>query len=231
MRNVVAAIPFVVCVASRSANAQEVEVARQPTPDVQIGEPVTVVPQSGTNEPTTTSSSTSPDSFATPFTLPPPPPESSAMQPFLVRPSDESHAAPPDRAMQNEPQRARRSAQHLATAGGVLFGITYGLTVTVGLLVAASSVGATQTEAFVSLIPVAGPFIDAGFTSGAPAAVILVLDGIVQTAGLSMFIGGFLRDRTLAHEPDPNAHRDARFTVLPGAPGTALGLSLHVVTF
>jgi hypothetical protein len=69
-------------------------------------------------------------------------------------------------------------------------------------------------------IPVAGPFVTIGTAdSSGTGAAILALDGVVQAAGLGMFIAGFAA-------PKVEIVEDYHLTVAPSAPGSQGGMSI-----
>lgn len=100
--------------------------------------------------------------------------------------------------------RVTRIRQGLVIGGALTFGITYLATALIGA--AASDIGkatcdtptscSTGRSAKLLLIPVAGPFTLLS-TGWASADFFLVLNGLVQTAGVGMLIGGIAAPKTI----------------------------------
>lgn len=80
----------------------------------------------------------------------------------------------------------------LVIAGAVTFGVTYLTTALAGAAVNDISLatGGTGRSAKLLLIPVFGPFTMLGSTISATGQFFLVLDGLVQAAGVGMFATG-----------------------------------------
>lgn len=80
----------------------------------------------------------------------------------------------------------------LVVAGAVTFGVTYLTTALVGAAVNDISVayGGTGRSAKLLIIPLVGPWTLLGSTISAVGQFGLVLDGLVQAAGVGMFIAG-----------------------------------------
>jgi hypothetical protein len=90
----------------------------------------------------------------------------------------------------------------LVIGGAVTFGVTYLFTAFAGALVSVSDIGnATNcgmscASAKPLLVPVAGPWIVLPHSDTATGSFFLVLDGLVQVAGLGMLIGGIAAQKT-----------------------------------
>jgi hypothetical protein len=110
-----------------------------------------------------------------------------------------------------EAKTSRREAP-LAQVGASLFALTY----LASALVAATgydSTSGTDTSRAALWIPAVGPFIMLGSVKAAGQDALLVLDGLSQVAGLTLFVYG-LESKTLAVSVAPTAAR--------GAPGASL---------
>lgn len=85
-----------------------------------------------------------------------------------------------------------RMRNDLVIAGAVTFGVTYLTTALVGVAVNDISLatGGTGRSAKLLVIPVFGPFTLLGSTISATGQFFLVLDGLVQAAGVGMFATG-----------------------------------------
>jgi hypothetical protein len=85
----------------------------------------------------------------------------------------------------------RRANRSLVMAGAITFGSVY---VTTGLAGAiAADAGARGSGTL--LVPVLGPFIMAGLQGSATGGFMLVLDGLAQAAGVTMFAVGLAQPR------------------------------------
>ena len=136
------------------------------------------------------------------------------------------------------PQGARLETQTnrgLIIGGTVMFSVTYSISLLVGmtcLSASSSSCGSTGLQWL--MLPVVGPFITLAYQRTPEPTPILVLDGLVQGAGLAMLIVGATQGRQVlvideyASRPRP---RNVSWTLLPGAPGANAGLSLAVTHF
>lgn len=80
----------------------------------------------------------------------------------------------------------------LVVAGAVTFGVTYLTTALIGAAVndVSLATGGTGRSAKLLLIPLFGPFTLLGSTISATGQFGLVLDGLVQAAGIGMFVTG-----------------------------------------
>lgn len=94
----------------------------------------------------------------------------------------------------------------LIVGGAVTFGVPY----FISLLAGAIAIDTGSPNFWPILIPVVGPFIQAGFVSSATEKLFFALDGLAQVAGVAMFIAGFAapitylqRDRTAWIAPVP----------------------------
>jgi len=80
------------------------------------------------------------------------------------------------------------------------------------------------------LVPLVGPWIALGGSDassrGAGYQAALVIDGLTQVSGLAMVIVGIALRRPLAEVPLHPRGTASVWRLLPGAPGTAAGLSL-----
>ena len=133
-----------------------------------------------------------------------------ALTAFVFAPALSSREA----TAQTAPARAvpRRQEAPLAQAGASLFALTYlasALAATTGY----GSTSGTDSSRAALWVPAAGPFIMMGSVKAAGQDALLVLDGLSQVAGVTLFVYGL--------ESKPSA-----VTVVPsvarGAPGAAL---------
>lgn len=111
----------------------------------------------------------------------------------------------------------------LVAGGAVAFGVSYGLSVGLGLLGADMSSlygGKNTTEAL--FIPIAGPWIQLGQTSTASGQFLLVADGVVQLAGVSMLVAGIVAKRTILVRTD---YASATLTPIATRRGAGLGIT------
>lgn len=109
----------------------------------------------------------------------------------------------------------------LIIAGAATFGAVYALNVL------GASAGGDNGALFV---PVVGPFIELGHLNASPltplAGIFLVLDGLAQTAGVAMLIGGIASTKPVLVRQDV-AKTTVRITPLTmGYAGTAPGIGL-----
>lgn len=89
----------------------------------------------------------------------------------------------------------------------------------------AAAVGSSaSTPLWPLYIPVAGPFIEAGYVDSSNLKALMVFDGIAQAACLGVVVGGLLaRKRVLVYERSDT--RSSKLELLPLASPTALGLA------
>lgn len=116
--------------------------------------------------------------------------------------------------------RARRG---LIIGGAVTFGVTYLLSVLVGLSAETADVASGGTgESFTPLyIPLAGPFVTIGTAEAKGGGIfVLMLDGVAQVAGATMLIGG------LASPATKLVRNDFGLSVKPIVTGNTLGFGL-----
>jgi hypothetical protein len=116
-----------------------------------------------------------------------------------------------------------RGRKGFVVAGATLFTLTY----------LASAIGATTgyvhdadtiSNRGMLWIPAVGPFIMMGNTSSAAGNVFLVLDGLAQVGGLTMFVYGLLAPKTLV-VPDA-ASSAARISLVPILTSRSTGAAL-----
>ena len=87
----------------------------------------------------------------------------------------------------------RRTRTGLVIAGAVTFSVAYAL----------PAIAATYSKGKTLAIPIAGPFIDVGrtgFSFDPGAAIVLVVDGLAQAAGVAMLIAGVVGKRELVRD-------------------------------
>ena len=104
------------------------------------------------------------------------------------------HSPPLPPPLPEEPEEGSRPTMGLVIPGAILFGVPYILTAVLAGLVA--EVSPEDNDGLVNLIPVAGPWVclaTCNFSSGEEFwRTPLVIDGILQAAGVTMFILGFV---------------------------------------
>jgi hypothetical protein len=128
----------------------------------------------------------------------------------------------------------------LLVAGGIGFGAMYLTSVLNAALGTGFVSCSTGSGCDYLYIPVVGPFVTMGsgrFTGG--DMFFLGLDGVVQTAGVAIFVIGMVRarqvlvfDGTAQHsEPRRLASRHPEWSLVPTAPGATAGATLSVIGF
>jgi hypothetical protein len=82
----------------------------------------------------------------------------------------------------------------LVVAGAVTFGVTYLTTALIGAAVSdvRTATGSFDRSSKLLMIPLFGPFTLLGSTVSATGQLGLVLDGLVQAAGIGMFVTGLV---------------------------------------
>jgi hypothetical protein len=233
MRSALCAMTLVLLIVPRSGHAQEVQIGLPEAADVQVGAPAVATPAPSAAPPGDAISITAQPTPA----LPPPPPGDTSLRPWPRNRGDTRFDVepPPQRQpMETAAQLEERTrSRRMSRGGAALFGATYALTLTMGLVVAlGGSSGMARTEAWIACLPVIGPAIDAVLVAGASpvVTVVYVIDSLAQGAGIALMIAAAVH--SAGHAPDPHAPREtARWTVLPTAPGATLGLSLQVANF
>jgi hypothetical protein len=138
-----------------------------------------------------------------------PPPGYAAPAPVYIMPPPQQAPAGPRKITDWEEGEPIPAGYHkvshvrvgLIVGGAVTFGVTYLLTALSGALVSdvgnATNCGTSCSSAKPLLIPLAGPWIVLpNVTSTATGSFFLVLDGLVQAAGVGMLIGGIAAQKT-----------------------------------
>jgi hypothetical protein len=120
-----------------------------------------------------------------------------------------------------------RIRKGLVVGGAVLFGLTYVFTA-LAAAVGADTTGSGQSNPLAALwVPVAGPFIQV-FQSGTSAtgSLILILDGLSQAGGISMFAIGLAAPKTTLVRNDlaGNGAPHLSFAPIMGPGRTGMGL-------
>ncbi|WP_394844776.1 hypothetical protein LZC95_47985 [Pendulispora brunnea] len=110
-----------------------------------------------------------------------------------------------------------RIRRGLVIGGAIPFGIFY-----VFSLMAASISADAQDNASALLLPALGPFIQAAQTQSSTGQFFCALDGIVQTGGLAMLIGGLVSPKTVLVRNDLGFKMELR----PVATHTSMGVGL-----
>jgi hypothetical protein len=85
---------------------------------------------------------------------------------------------------------ATRARTGLIAGGAAMFAAPYLISVLIGAIGEDTRCSSCSNAAAPLFIPVVGPFITMGNTDSATADVFLVVDGLLQAAGLAMFIYG-----------------------------------------
>ena len=127
---------------------------------------------------TSGSAPTAPAPYATPVVVVP---QSPPLPPPMPEPSEDES----------------RPTMGLIIPGAIMFGVSYVITAALAGLVA--EVSPEDNDGLVNLIPVAGPWVclaTCDFSSGEKVwRTPLIIDGVLQTAGVTMFILGFVLRR------------------------------------
>jgi hypothetical protein len=124
--------------------------------------------------------------------------------PKVIRDYVDGDAIPPGYHPQSRPRVG------LAVAGAAIFGGTYFFTaVGGGAALQQDKNEGSHTSDAVLFIPVAGPFIRA-IDNDSLSSLLLVVDGLLQTAGAAMLLGGFLATKTVLVRDDY-----AKRTIIP----------------
>jgi hypothetical protein len=153
-------------------------------------------------------------------TPPPPPPQAGQPPPGYNYPQPQTQAQPA--YAQPQPRTERRIRTGLVVSGALMIGIPWIVVASIATTVDVRDVG-------ILWVPVAGPFIYTATTSGTDdlADPFLVIDGLVQTAGLIMLVLGIVLKQDV---PVYAEQEDGRWwSLLPwatGQNGGAGGLSL-----
>ena len=146
-------------------------------------------------------------------------PQSVAMSgPRIIRDYQEGEPIPPG---YHEETRVRTG---LIVGGAVTFGVLY----LISLLVAAGGSDISKAEhssnpVAALYVPCFGPFIQMASTSSSTANIFLAIDGIAQTGGAAMLIGGIVAPKTVLVRNDLGQIHVAPLRV--GRDGMGLGLS------
>lgn len=129
-------------------------------------------------------------------------------------------------------QLRSRPRTGLVTAGGVIFGVSYIISVFSGVI--CLTTGANCPLIGTIFLPVIGPTIAGAAALRDPGRQVLVLgvfDSLVQAAGATMLILGIaLPQQDLVYADASSAARP-RLTLLPMAPGAPLGVSISLTNF
>ena len=167
--------------------------------------------------------------------VPPPPPQAPLAQaPQPMQPMQSAQSAQPYSLAAPQMRVEHRMNRGLAVAGGIMFGVSWGVNILGSgfgtlLLFAGSSThaGLTGDETFgASFIPVVGPLIFAGVALDSDSglggffATIGILDAAVQAAGLTMLIIGIVGE-----DVEVNASAENQLIVLPYASSQGAGLT------
>jgi hypothetical protein len=131
--------------------------------------------------------------------------------------------APPGSVASAAPPAAPRPRSALVWGGASLFALSYGasaFSATTGYT-ADDSLTSSRTAMWVPLL---GPFIALGSTRSAGDDTLLLLDGLAQIAGLTLFIYGLASSAPAVSPRDASSHRMLALAPLadPRAPGASL---------
>lgn len=119
------------------------------------------------------------------------------------------------------PTRANRG---LVVGGAVTFGGTYLANMLASVMLSAWTYNENSAEYMnMSLVPIAGPWIQLGYAATDAQIALGIMAGVAQAAGLAMFIAGL----TVARSPVPEVQLGAgtRVTFTPTVTGDSAGLA------
>lgn len=119
-------------------------------------------------------------------------PQQQPAGPRIIKDWDDSQPIPPGYHQESHIRKG------LVIGGAVLFGSTYLLSaLSAALITDASNATGSSSSAGALFIPVVGPFVEIGQVHGdATASLFLVLDGLCQAGGVTMFAIGLASPRT-----------------------------------
>lgn len=126
-----------------------------------------------------------------------------------------------------------QSNRGLLVGGGIVFGVTYGISLIAGAL----CIDFRCPNGWTLLVPIVGPVVAGASAYGASVATEIMLgvfDGVAQAAGLTMLIIGAVSHRqelVMSAEHRPRRPSGLQWALIPSAPGAHLGLSLGITNF
>ena len=125
-----------------------------------------------------------------------------------------------------------RRLHGLVVGGAIVFGVSYlASTLTVAACSGLVTTSCTQGMGWM-LVPAAGPFVALGFAQTTESRALLVIDGLLQGAGLAMMAAAFLTTRTVLVD-DPYAARTHRpqWSFVPAGPAGSTGVTVTLTNF
>lgn len=140
----------------------------------------------------------------------------------------EGLASPPATQLEAAPLQVdgvrTRANRGLVVGGAVTFGGTYLANMLASVMLSAWTYNENGAEYMnMSLVPIAGPWIQLGYAVTDGQIALGIMAGAAQAAGVAMFIAGL----TVARSPVPevNLGAGARVTFAPTATGDSAGLA------